>query len=95
MISIRTLSRGSAEAVLLSYGCQKLQGLGPLNTAEWWQWPWGGTPFTLPFEDGAFVDQWALQRLLADMARLAPDNWVFPDDAMGVLGVWHPPHPNT
>jgi hypothetical protein len=41
---------------LRDYGCKPLEGKGPLNTAEWWQMPWGGYPFIVPVDttkDGA------------------------------------------
>ena len=77
MSPLRLISIDEAKARLRSYGCKPLAGKGRLNTAEWWQWPWGGAPFLLPF-DGDVVDEWALQRLIADMAKLAPAGWAFP-----------------
>jgi hypothetical protein len=78
-LAVRIIPRSEAIAKLTSYGCKPLHGKGRLNTAEWWRWPWGGTPFLLPFE-GETVDAWALQKLVADMAALAPPGWKFPDD---------------
>jgi hypothetical protein len=78
-LALRVISRAEAIAKLRSYGCKPLTGKGPLNTAEWWRWPWGGIPFLLPFE-GETVDAWALQKLIvADMAILAPSDWKFPE----------------
>jgi hypothetical protein len=79
VIAVRFISRAQVEARLRSYDCSPLEGKGPLNTANWWRWPWGGPPFVLPLDEGGVMDEWAFQRLLADMARLAPPNWKFPD----------------
>ncbi|MGU3387318.1 hypothetical protein ACLBYG_22600 [Methylobacterium sp. D53M] len=38
-----------------------MQGLGPLNTAEWWKGPRG--VFTVPVEGDGVCDFWAIQRL--------------------------------
>lgn len=78
-MALRRYDRDRWEAELRSYGCAPLEGQTTLNTAEWWRWPWGGYPFTVPVDPEGFVDVWAFQRLLADMARLAPDDWEFPD----------------
>jgi hypothetical protein len=72
MTAVRLISRADAIAKLRSYGCKPVAGKGRLNTADWWQWPWAGVPFTLPFEADV-VDQWALQKLLADMAERLRD----------------------
>jgi hypothetical protein len=49
-----------------------------LNTAEWWRWPWPpNIPFTVAVDEEGYADVWAFQRLLADMARLAPPGWEF------------------
>lgn len=77
MIAVRLITLEDAEAILESYGCKRLQGKTKLNTANWWQWPWGGTPFTLPF-DGPKVDKWAVDKLIAQMSKEAPDGWEFP-----------------
>lgn len=76
---VQRLPRERWEPELRSYGCEPLKGKTPLNTAEWWRWPWGGCPFTVPVDPDDYVETWAFQRLLADMARLAPPNWEFPD----------------
>jgi hypothetical protein len=31
-------------------------------------------------DDQGYADPWAFARLLADMAKLAPKDWVFPED---------------
>ena len=48
MIAVQLMAVAEVEDILRSYGCSKLEGLTPLNTANWWRWPWGGAPFTLP-----------------------------------------------
>jgi hypothetical protein len=80
MMPNRKLTLKEAQAELQSYGCTPLTRKGRLNTAEWWQWPWGGAPFILPIDDDDRFDQWAFQRLLADMAKLVPRGWEFPTD---------------
>jgi hypothetical protein len=77
LISVSLIPLAEVEKKLRSYGCEPLEGKTPLNTANWWKWPWGGPPFTLPNEDG-MVDNLAVQQLIADMARLAPPDWEFP-----------------
>ena len=83
MIAVRPIYIGDVEAKLRAYGCKPLDGKGPLNTANWWRWPWGGPPFTLPLPDGhGHIDEWAYRQLIADMAKLAPPGWEFPDPDM-------------
>lgn len=79
MNAVRRISIEEARKKLRSYGCTPLEGKGRLNTAEWWRWPWGGAPFILAVEDDEWVDLWAYQQLIADLAKLAPSDWVFPD----------------
>lgn len=55
------LQRHQWERKLRSWGCEPLQGLGPLNTAEWWKGPRG--VFTVPVEGDGLCDFWAIQRL--------------------------------
>lgn len=81
MIAVRLIKLATVEAKLLRYGCEPLKGRGTLNTANWWRWPWGGAPFTLPLADKyGNIDEWAYRQLMADLARLAPDGWEFPQD---------------
>jgi hypothetical protein len=80
MISVRFLHREEWEAKLRGYGCKPLEGKGRLNTAELWQMPWGGYPFTVPIEDDGRCDEWAIRRLIADIVKAAPEGWKFPDD---------------
>ena len=47
MIAARVLQRAAWEAILRDLGCKPLEGLGPLNTAEWWVTEWGFL-FTVP-----------------------------------------------
>jgi hypothetical protein len=80
MISVRFLHRLEWERKLRSYGCKPLEGKGPLNTAEWWQMPWGGQPFIVPTEDDGRCDEWAIARLILDIVKAAPPDWEFPSD---------------
>lgn len=79
MIAVRLMSVAEVENILRSYGCSPLNGKTSLNTANWWQWPWGGAPFTLPCE-GDQIDEWAYRRIIADMNFLAPAGWEFPSN---------------
>ncbi len=80
MIALRRFPREEWEGVLRSYGCEPLEGVGPLNTAEWWRFPWEPhVPFTVPVDEDGYADPWGFQRLLSDMARLAPKGWEPPD----------------
>jgi len=73
------LSRDEWEASLRGYGCKPLEDKGPLNTAEWWQMPWGGYPFTVPADGNGRCEKWALNRLIFDIIKSAPSGWEFPD----------------
>jgi hypothetical protein len=79
MIAVRRLHRQDWERKLKGYGCYPAAGLTRLNTAEWWRWPWGGPPFTVPIDDDGCCDTRAFHKLVADMALLAPEGWEFPD----------------
>lgn len=79
MIAVRRLPREEWEKRLRSYGCYPQEGLTPLNTAEWWRWPFPAPPFTVPVDDEGYIEQWAYQALMADMAKLAPIGWEFTD----------------
>jgi hypothetical protein len=76
MIVVRFLDRSEWESKLRSYKCEPLVGKGELNSAEWWKAPWGH-PFTVPVESDGNCDQWALQRLIADIMRGAPSDTTF------------------
>ena len=76
MIAVRLLPRETWEARLKRYKCKPLEGKGQLNTAEWWQMPWG-TPFPVPIEDDASCEEWALQKVILDIVSLAPPDFDF------------------
>ena len=78
MNALSFLTREEWEAALRDYGCKPLEGKGRLNTAEWWQMPWGGYLFTVPVDDEGRCERWALNRLIADIIRLAPPGSEFP-----------------
>jgi len=67
-------------AQLRSLGCEPEDIGKPLNTAEWWRSPWGAL-FAVPAETDGRMDEWALQRLVADLLALAPQGWPFPKSA--------------
>jgi hypothetical protein len=48
-----------------------------LNTAEFWQAPWGGYPFTVPIEDG-FIGQLDWDLLISKLMEAAPSGYEFP-----------------
>lgn len=79
MIAVRLLPRDDWDRRLRSYGCCPLEGLTQLNTAEWWRWPWGGAPFTVPCEVDGSMDEWTFQGIMKDMGELAPPDWEFSD----------------
>jgi hypothetical protein len=76
LIASRRLSRFEWEAELRSYGCRPLEGKGHLNTAELWQMPWQGYPFTVPVEGGC-ISRTDLDYLVALIAQSAPKDWTF------------------
>jgi hypothetical protein len=78
MIAVRFLQRSEWEAKLRGYKCAPLDGKGNLNTAEWWKFEWGH-PFTVPVEAGGMCDEWAIQRLIADIMKCAPAGYRFED----------------
>ena len=76
---VSLVPREEWEEALRDHGCEPLEGKGPLNTAEWWRMPWGGYPFTVSVDEEGRCDSWALNRLIADIIRLAPPGWEFPE----------------
>jgi hypothetical protein len=80
MISVRFLHRAEWQARLTDhYGCRPLTGKGKLNTAEWWQTSWGH-PFTVPVDAEGRCDEWAVQRLIVDFIKCAPQGYKFPKE---------------
>jgi hypothetical protein len=79
MISVRFLHRDEWEARLRHYECQPLRGKGPLNTAEWWQMPWG-RPFTVPVDTDGRCEERAFQRVILDIVACTPPDWQFPSN---------------
>jgi hypothetical protein len=77
VIAVRFLKRAEWEDKLRAYDCRPLEGKGNLNTAEWWQTPWG-SPFTVPIEKDERCDEWAIHRLILDIVKCAPPDWKFP-----------------
>jgi len=59
---IHFLPRSQWERKLRELGAEPAEGLGKLNTAEWWRIP-GRAPFTVPVEDGDVCEFWAIQTL--------------------------------
>ena len=79
MNDVSLISRDEWEAALRDYGCKPLEGKGSLNTAEWWQMPWGGYPFTVPVDDDGRCDKWAFNKLVLDIIKSAPSGREFPE----------------
>lgn len=77
-MALQRFLRERWEKELLSYGCSRAVGMGMLNTAEYWRWPWGNYPFTVPIDEMGAIDVWAFQKILTAMAELAPDGYEFP-----------------
>lgn len=80
MISSRLLARAEWEEELRYYGCAPLEGKGPLNTAELWQMPWQGWPFTVALEVGDKVSMSEMDRLRMLIVSSAPSGTKFPYD---------------
>jgi hypothetical protein len=81
MIAPRFLPRDVWEPRLRQYKCVPLQGLGRLNTAEWWRATWTRNYlFTVPVEDDGSCHQGAFQRLVAQLMKHAPPGTRFDDD---------------
>lgn len=78
MSPVRRLAREEWETDLRSYACKPCEGMGKLNTAEYWRFPWGGYPFTVPNEDGYMLMS-DLDAIHIMLAQLAPEGWVFPE----------------
>lgn len=78
MIAVRSLSRDEWEERLKRYRCEPLAGKGALNSAEWWKAPWGH-PFTVPVDYDGTCDEWAIERLILDIVKIAPDDFSFDD----------------
>jgi hypothetical protein len=76
MIGVRILQRDEWERRLRHYKCEPLAGKGKLNTAEWWKAPWG-RPFIVPIESDGCCDEWAIQRLILDLLKMAPPDTEF------------------
>jgi len=70
----RLLSRAEWEAKLRRYGCAPAEGLGKLNTAEWWRPADGGYPFTVPADEDGKCEFWAINRICEDFGRPPPPN---------------------
>lgn len=77
MISLRFLPRAHWEPRLRYYRSKPLDGLGPLNTAEWWTTEWGFL-FTVPVEEAGCCHEEAFRRLVSDIIRTAPNGTTFP-----------------
>jgi hypothetical protein len=81
VIAVRRVPRAEWQAELKHYGCYPATGLTSLNTAaEWWRYPWGGYPFTVPVDDEGWLLQHDLDYLILDIIQLADERgWEFPD----------------
>jgi hypothetical protein len=79
MIALRFLPRDEWESKLRRYHCAPVNGLGQLNTAEWWRAKWNFL-FTVPVEQDGSCHQQEFQRLIADLMNSAPAHIRFDDD---------------
>jgi hypothetical protein len=79
-LSVRRLPREEWERRLRQYKCSPQDGLGPLNTAEWWRVEWLSYPFAVPVEPDGYIDELALQRLIAGLVQSAPWGTTFDTD---------------
>jgi hypothetical protein len=81
LIAVRRVSREEWEAELRHYGCSPAQGLTKLNSAEWWRYPWGGYPFTVPAAEDGYVLKQDLDDIIGDLLLLAEEHgFHLPDD---------------
>lgn len=87
MIAARLLSRAEWEDELRYYGCNPLDGKGPLNTAELWQMPWQRWPFTVPLEAGDKMHMATMDRLRMIIVESAPRGTTFPYDPSAPTGL--------
>jgi hypothetical protein len=78
MIAPRFLPRLEWEARLRDYKCKPVQGLGRLNTAEWWRASWNFL-FTVPVEADGSCHEREFQRLIAVLMKSAPPHILFYD----------------
>lgn len=78
MIAIRRFPRAEWERKLHFYQCGPLDdpNLPELETAEFWLTSWG-YKFTVPVDSDDCIDQWALQKLIADIVKTAPPDTIF------------------
>lgn len=54
-----------------------MEGLGKLNTAEWWVSDWGHM-FTVPVETNGCCHEEAFQRVVSGIIKTAPAQTTFP-----------------
>ena len=69
------------------YGCRPLEGKGSLNTAELWQMPWQGWPFTVAIEESGKITMGEMDRLLMLIVSTAPEGTKFPYDPSSPTGL--------
>lgn len=77
MSVLRRLPREDWERKLRAYRCTPLKGLTLLNSGEWWRAEWDVYPFVVPVEEDGYLDQIALERLIAGLVQTAPWGVVF------------------
>lgn len=87
MISVRLLARAEWEAELRYYGCNPLEGKGPLNTVELWQMPWQRWPFTVAVDDNGYITLGEMDRLQILIVGSAPPGTKFPYDPSSPTGL--------
>lgn len=63
---LKSLRRDQWEAKLRAIGMRPHEGLGKLNTAEWWS-DGQGYPISVPVDVNGDVDFWAFQKIYRDI----------------------------
>jgi hypothetical protein len=81
------LPRAEWEAELRFYGCKPLEGKGRLNTAELWQMPWQGWPFTVNVEDADRMHMAEMDRLRMLIVNSCPSGTKFPYNPSNPTGL--------
>ena len=62
------VARAEWEARLRELGCTPAEGIPKRQTGEFWRYPKQGQyPFFVSYDDGGWMDGWALVRLLRDI----------------------------
>lgn len=74
----KTLRRDQWEKKLRALGLKPHDGLGKINTAEFWS-DGTGYPISIPVDEHGDVDFWAFQRLCKVLGDKIWENWTGDD----------------